>query len=121
MDVYFITGIGICLAGLQLTLDFVRYRRDPGAFAPPVQSSNLTRLYLEAAGWIAGILAGIFLIGFHISFFLVPILYVRVYGGSWRLALILGLMAEGILIGLFDTVISVVWQKPILLPFLYDW
>jgi putative tricarboxylic transport membrane protein len=121
LDVYFITGIGICLGGLQLTLDFVRYRRDPGAFAPPVQSSNLTRLYLEAAGWIAGILAGIFLIGFHISFFLVPILYVRVYGGSWRLALILGLMAEGILIALFDTVISVVWQKPILLPFLYDW
>ncbi|MGY9006201.1 MAG: tripartite tricarboxylate transporter permease [Alphaproteobacteria bacterium] len=27
LDVYFITGIGICLGGLQLTLDFVRYRR----------------------------------------------------------------------------------------------
>ena len=67
--------------------------------------------------------AGIILIGFHITFFLIPLIYVRFYGGSWRLALTLSVISESILIALFDTIIRIVWQKPLLLPFLYpfDW
>ncbi len=119
LDVYFVGGIGIFLAGLQLLVDYVRYRRNPESTEAPIEGSNIHKRYLEAAGWIAASLAGIVLIGFHITFFVVPLIYARHYGGSWRLALTLGVMSELILIGLFDTIIRVVWQKPLLVPFLY--
>jgi hypothetical protein len=99
----------------------VRYLRNPGEIDNPITGSKLTRYYFEAAGWIAAILTLVVLIGFHISFFVIPIAYVRLYGGSWRMAWTLGFMALAILIGLFDTVISVVWPDPILLPWLYPW
>ena len=118
-DVYFVCGVGIFLAGLQLTLDFLRYRRNPGKSTAVVEGSDQTKRYFEAAAWIAGILVGIVLVGFHLSFLVAPIAYARVYGGSWRLAVLLGVMALAILFGLFDTVINVIWPKPLLLPFLY--
>ncbi len=121
LDVYFVATVGITLAVLQLTLDTVRYFRNPGSIDAPITGSKLTRYYFEAAGWIAAILLLVFLIGFHIAFLIVPIAYARVYGGSWRLALTLGFMALAILIALFDTVISVVWPPPLLMPDLYLW
>jgi TctA family transporter len=121
LDVYFVTAIGILLALLQLSVDGWRYWRNPGAADSPVTGSQVTRFYFEAAAWIAGILALVVLLGFHISFLIVPVAYCRVYGGGWRLALTLGVIAEAILIGLFDTVISVVWPNPLLLPDLYPW
>ena len=48
-----------------------------------------------------------------------PLIYARFYGGSWRLALTLGIMSEVILVLLFDTLIRIIWPKPILTPFLY--
>ncbi len=120
LDVYFIVAIGIILSIIQLSLDYIRHRRNPTEITDVIQGSNLTNRYLEAAAWIAGILAGVVLIGFHISFFIVPIAYARFYGGSWRLSITLGVLALAILFGLFDSVIHVVWPKPLLLPFLYE-
>jgi TctA family transporter len=119
MDVYFVGGLGIFLGGLQLIVDFVRYLRNPEGTEKPIEGSNIHKRYFEAAGWIAATLAGIFLVGFHITFLLVPLIYARFYGGSWRLALTLGVMSELILMALFDTLIRVIWPKPLLLPFLY--
>ena len=120
LDVYFIAGIGIILVTIQLSLDFVRHRRNPDEITDVIQGSNLTKRYLEAAAWITGILVGVVLVGFHISFLIMPMAYARFYGGSWRLAITLGVMALVILFGLFDSVIHVVWPKPLLLPFLYE-
>ncbi len=121
LDVYFVCGIGILLAVLQLSLDAVRYLRDPGAAVAPVTSGKVTRYYFEAAGWIAGILALIVLVGFHVAFLVVPIAYARIYGAGWRTAITLGVLAEGVLIGLFDTIINVVWPVPLLVPDIYVW
>jgi hypothetical protein len=119
MDVYFVAGVGISLGLLQLLLDYIRYRRNPEVMQKPVESSNLHVRYLEAAAWIAGTLAGIVLIGFHITFFVVPLAYARTHGGSWRVALTLGILSELVLVGLFDSLIRVVWQQPLLIPFPY--
>jgi len=121
LDVYFVCGIGILLAVLQLSLDAARYLRDPGAAVAPVTSGKVTRYYFEAAGWIAGILVLIVLVGFHVAFLVVPIAYARVYGAGWRTAITLGVLAEGVLIGLFDTIINVVWPVPLLVPDIYVW
>jgi TctA family transporter len=119
MDVYFVAGVGISLGLLQLLMDYIRYRRNPDVMENPVEGSRIYIRYFEAAGWIAGTLAGIVLIGFHITFFIVPLAYARFHGGSWRVALTLGVLSELVLIGLFDSLIRVVWQKPLLVPFLY--
>ena len=123
LDVYFVAGLGLFLGGLQLLVDYVRYRRNPDVMENPIEGSNIHMRYFEAAGWIFATLAGIVLLGFHITFLLVPLIYVRFYGGSWRLALTLGIMSEVILVALFDTIIRIIWPKPLLVPFLYpfDW
>jgi hypothetical protein len=41
--------------------------------------------------------------------------YAQAHGASWRLALLLGVIAEGLLIGLFDTPIHIVWPEPLVL------
>ncbi len=121
IDVYFVAAIGIVLVTLQLALDGWRYWRNPSSIETPITGTKLTRYYFEAAGWIAAILVLIVLIGFHLSFLLVPIAYARIYGANWRVALTMGALAEAVLIGLFDTVIRVVWPAPLLLPDLYTW
>ncbi|MFM1816970.1 MAG: hypothetical protein RLZ98_3665 [Pseudomonadota bacterium] len=118
-DVYFVAAAGILLAMLQLSLDFTRYLKNPGKMEAPKGSSLQTLRYLEAGAWIAFSLAGVVLVGFHITFLLVPFLYAKIYGGSWRTAITLGILSVAILYGLFDTVINVVWPDPILLPWLY--
>ena len=119
LDVYFVAGLGILLTVLQLSLDYIHHRRNPGKTTEVIEGSSLIGRYLEAAAWFAGTLVGIVLIGFHISFLIMPIAYARFYGGSWRLAIMLGVMALAILYGLFDGVIHVIWPTPLLLPFLY--
>jgi TctA family transporter len=119
LDVYFVAGLGLLLGGLQFLMDFIRYRRNPEGTQKPVEGSDIHKRYFEAAGWIFVTLAGVVLVGFHITFFVIPLVYARFYGGSWRLSLTLGVMSEVILIALFDTIIRIVWPKPILTPFLY--
>ena len=53
-------------------------------------------------------------LGFQPAFFAFPLAYARTYGASWRLALGLGIAGEAILIGLFDTIIHIVWPEPLL-------
>ncbi len=119
MDVYFVGFLGVFLGSLQLLMDYIRYRRNPDVMQKPVEGSSVHLRYFEAAAWIAGALAGIFLFGFHITFFVVPLAYARFYGGSWLLAFVLGGISELVLIGLFDSLIRIVWEKPLLVPFLY--
>ena len=120
IDVYFVGAIGMVLACLQLSLDFIRWRRSPEGVTAPVQGSSVTRRYLEITAWMVGSLASIFLVGFHITFFAVPLAYARTYGAKWRVAILLALISVGVLVGLFDTIINVIWPKPLLLPFLYE-
>ncbi len=120
LDVYFVAGVGISLALIQLLLDVYRYIRNPGQVTSVVQGSNLTIRYLEAGAWIGATLAGVVLIGFHLTFVAIPFLYAKVYGAKWITSIFLSVLSVGILIGLFDTVINVVWPDPILIPKLYE-
>jgi hypothetical protein len=64
--------------------------------------------------WYVGLLGSVVVFGFQFAFFVFPLAYARAYGASWRLALGLGIAGEAILIGLFDTIIHIVWPEPLL-------
>jgi len=123
MVVYWLAGIGIPLALLQIFLDLKPALR---AAARPLGETLVAPLRSEAAArtlivasWLFGLAAGAIAVGFHAAIALFTIAYVRVYGGSWRETLILVAFAEAFLIIAFDILITVLWPTPLLLsPFL---
>jgi hypothetical protein len=72
-----------------------------------------------AAGWIFGLVGSIALIGFHLTFFLFPMLYTKIYGPGWRRGLTVSICAIALLYFIFDYMQGVIWPEPLLLPFLY--
>ncbi len=117
--VFFLVVIGIPLALVQVILHF-RALRSPET-APPTDADKtaiVIRRTAEIAGWLIGLAAGAYLIGFHITLGLFPLLYVRTYGGSWRDGLILGGLAEGFVFLVFDTLLGVYWLQPYLFQLL---
>ncbi len=117
--VFVIATVGIFLALSQLGWDVAALIAARRGTSSPVEESGTMRRQIEAGAWIAALLASIVLLGFHASFFLFPVIYVRVHGGGWRLALFLGALADAGLVGIFDFMVRVVWPQPVLLGFLY--
>jgi TctA family transporter len=114
LPVYAFAGAGIALAAVQLGIIGATLAR---AGAPPPaeedQSERLRR-YGVISLWYAGLLAAVVVLGFQFAFFAFPLAYARTYGASWRLALGLAVAGEAILVGLFDTLIHIVWPEPLL-------
>ena len=80
--------------------------------AAPAAGLLLPAGAFTAAFFVGLVAAAVF--GFQAAFFAFPLAYARTYGASWRLALTLGIVGEAILIGLFDTIIHIVWPEPLL-------
>ncbi len=47
----------------------------------------------------------------HATFLLFPIIYIKFHGGSWRMAVGLGVTVLAVLLGIFDTLIQIVWPE----------
>jgi len=114
--VYIIAGAGITLAAIQIALNLFRAMGTVPGDADPIKAAE-GRRELEAAAWSLGFLAACFLIGFHAAFLLFPILYIRLKGGSWRIALFCGGLALIFLLAVFEFLIKVVWPDPLI----YTW
>ena len=69
----------------------------------------------EVLLWIAALVGGILLIGFHVTLPLFTAGYAFAYGARWRLALLLGALAEGYLYLVFDELLHVLWPEPLLI------
>jgi hypothetical protein len=114
VPVYAFAAFGGALALLQLGVSGVALRRTAG---PPRVSSDedrLRRKYLiEIVLWIGGLGFGIVVFGFTVTLLLFPLLYARTYGGGWALALGMGISAVAILIGIFDSLIHIIWPEPL--------
>jgi len=121
MPIYVIGGTGLFFAGLQIFLEVTRRIRARAAGTPlPVESPTRERTLREwqSAAWILGLAVGIWLVGFHAAFLLFPLLFILVYGKRWRLGLACGVAALAILLGVFDTLIHIVWPEPFLFTLL---
>ena len=121
MPIFVIAIAGCCLAALQITVvAFQRMRARAEGIEMLVQHPSRERTHREfqAAGWLLGLAAGIWLLGFHVAFVLFPFLFIQVYGKKWKMGLICGMAALAMLLGIFDTLIHIVWPEPYLLTLL---
>ena len=117
--IYSLAGVGIPLALLQVALDLlgIRGHRRLGASpgATPAGPPDALRRTGEILLWIAALVAGILLFGFHVTLPLFTAGYAFTYGAGWRVALLLGALAEGYLYLVFDELLHVLWPEPLLL------
>lgn len=117
MIVYWIAGVGIPLCVWQIWRDLNPLTKEKINFLTLVQEPSRTeaaRRTFSIFWWIAALVAGVLLFGFHITLPTFVIVYVRSYGGSWRAAVILALFALVFLVGAFDMLIAVIWPSPLL-------
>jgi TctA family transporter len=115
VPVYAFAAFGGALALLQLGVSGVALRRAAGApYVPTDEDHARNKRMMEIVLWIAGLGAGIVIFGFTATLFLFPLLYARTYGGGWKLALGMGISAVAILIGIFDSLIHIIWPEPLL-------
>jgi TctA family transporter len=114
LPVYTFAIAGIALAVMQVGIVAVTMWRSGGALPAEEGGAERLRRYGVITLWYGGLLATVVVLGFQVAFFAFPLAYARTYGASWRLALGLGIAGEAILIGLFDTIIHIVWPEPLL-------
>lgn len=123
LSVYCICAVGILLALIQILRDALSLRRSAvgntgGEEIVPWSREEVRREWV-AAGWVFGLVGAIALIGFHLTFFLFPMLYTKIYGPGWRRGLTVSICAVALLYFIFDYMQGVIWPDPLLLPFLY--
>ena len=114
LPVYTFAGAGIALALVEIAIVIAMMRSTPVPLPTDEDGGERLRRYGVITLWYGGLLGTVVVFGFQAAFFLFPLAYARTYGASWRLALGLGLAGEAILIGLFDTIIHIVWPEPLL-------
>ncbi len=117
MIVYWLAGIGVPLCLWQVWLD-LRQTNLAGnglgaTLAAPLTGEGARRTR-AIFWWMTALVAGVLLVGFHITLPTFVIAYVRAYGGSWKAACVLALFALTFLVGAFDLLISVLWPVPLL-------
>jgi uncharacterized membrane protein len=78
----------------------------------------MARRAVENFLWLIGLAASVYVIGFHIAMAVFPLLYIRTYGGSWKIALYLSVLAEVFVVVIFDLLLEIFWTQPALFELL---
>ena len=113
--VYSLAGVGIPLALLQIVLDVLRIRESRSAGTVPAMAPDTIRRTAETLLWIAALVGGIILVGFHVTLPLFTAGYALTYGARWRVAVLLAALMEGYLLLIFDELLHVLWPEPLLI------
>jgi hypothetical protein len=80
---------------------------------------EVSKRIFRVVGSIAALVAGVWLVGFHITIPLFLFLYCAVFGGmKWPNALIVAAGFETFIVGVYDRLVHVVWNEPVLLKML---
>jgi hypothetical protein len=114
VPVYAFATFGGILALFQLGFCVATLRREAETpYSATDQDREKRRRLGEIALWMLGLCVGVVVAGFTATLFFFPLLYARAYGGSWKLALGMGLSAVAVLLGLFDSLIHIIWPEPL--------
>jgi TctA family transporter len=77
---------------------------------------EITRRILRVVGSMAALLAGVWLVGFHITIPLYLLVYCTVFGAmQWRNAFLIAAGFEVFIVGVYDMLVHVIWNEPLLL------
>lgn len=122
-----VTGVGLSLLLVHI-ISRVRHTVKQGHQASAILDIGFTDAGLEPQmirgrmlrffGSTAALFLGVWLLGFHIALPLYVFLYLFVYGRvQWWWALVAALSFEAVLIGLYDHVLHISWNEPIVKQF----
>ncbi len=126
--IYCLAGLGVVLGIAQIGFH-LRVLRASAGKEPPIDLEKATMAAWRTAQsflWLIGLAAGVWLFGFHATVAAFSVLFIRVYGGPWRSALIIAGLAMGFVIAVFDWLLEVFWPTPLLfellgLDWLFEW
>lgn len=114
LPVYFIAGLGLFLTSIQIVRDIMTIRQQKRAGQAPVPFTRAENiLEFNAWLWLAGLAASCWAIGFHITFFIFPLLFGYVYGAKLRNSLYISLSGVLLLFLIFDYFVGTVWPNPV--------
>ncbi len=119
--VYFVGVVGTLLVGIQIVRDglsLARLRRGEGDAVVRYTREERYR-ELEAVLWIGGLIAGLLLFGFHLTFLVFPLLYAWMQGGNWRHGLWASIGGTALIMFVFDYMYNAIWPKPLLTGWAY--
>jgi TctA family transporter len=81
-----------------------------------LSAQEMSRRILRVVGSLAALLAGVWLLGFHVTIPLYLLVYCTVFGGMrWWSALMVAAGFEIFIVGVYDLLVHVVWNEPLLL------
>jgi putative tricarboxylic transport membrane protein len=112
--VYFVAGVGLLLVVIQMIRDTVVLRRQIATKTQGVPFSREENLLeVKAWLWLAGLAAGCYVFGFHLTFLVYPIVFGWTYGSSLRHSFAIGVVAFLLCWLIFDFFSGAVWANPI--------
>ena len=84
-----------------------------------LEHKEISKRIVRVVGSMAALVAGVWLVGFHITIPLFLFLYCSAFGGMrWWNALIVAAGFETFIVGVYDRLVHVVWNEPVLLKML---
>ena len=114
LPVYFIAALGLFLTVIQILRDILAMRQMRLAGQAPnpfTREENL--LEINAWLWLAGLALSCYVIGFHITFLIYPLLFGYLYGASLRNSLYISISGVLLVFIIFDYFVGTVWPNPI--------
>ncbi len=112
-------GIGLVLALVQLGTEFWTIFHEPAkakgmSFEVPLMETGSRWGNLEIWGWLIGLYASIWLVGFPIAVPLWVFAYSKFYGSHWITSTCLTTVAWAFIYGIFDRALHVPWPDAVL-------
>jgi putative tricarboxylic transport membrane protein len=114
LPVYFIAGLGLLLAAIQIGRDTVTLRRH-ARIGQKLQSFSRGENLLEINAWLwlAAVVLGAWLVGFHITFLVYPVIFGLIYGAKLKNSLYIGIGALFLCWLIFDYFDGAIWPNTI--------
>jgi len=120
-------SIGAVLATVQLLVDCLGRKpvtsiRVPTFELPSFDQADARTTFwrtLEIWGWLLGLLATIPLIGLPAALPLFVLVYIRAYGGSWTIALVLAALITAFIFGVYQQIMHVYWPDAVLVDLVF--
>ncbi len=115
-------SLGVLMATAQLAIDIFPRGRAAAAPARPTMElptiedkdpKAALRGTFEIWGWLLGLLAFIRIVGLDLALPIFVLVYVRFYGGSWRLCAFLTVMIAAFIFGIYDQIMHVYWPESV--------
>lgn len=110
LSVYFIAGLGLFLTAIQIGRDTLTLRRQAHTghkLMPFSRTENL--LEINAWLWLAGMVVGTWLVGFHITFLAYPVIFGLIYRANLKYSLYIGIAAFVLCWLIFDYFDGAIW------------